>query len=315
MQDANVSPSGNTWSPFDEEGFASAAYSALENSPLKLARRLRSEGISREFWKRLSLPDTTAPPKQQAAYSEMDLLRLFAAIADRAQVPSLADPVGLPRGSPLDYSNGPIIDVHALSTFHGPVSPLLLGHRSQCRHRSSDKADLFKNASCAPESNYSSRESSLERPFLLTDSRQSSTHVMALDGCSSPDDNHPSPLHSMPMPAGLQTYSPSESASEMRLSITHQPNLLTSLAKSDGLIESSAQAEDCLKSPNSRSPQAAVEPAIAYAHTRTAGLQERSISARKQSSEESRESNGSTSSVVDASTSSSAIVDWSHSLT
>jgi hypothetical protein len=309
VQDANGFANSNTWSPFDEQDFASAAYPALERSPLKLARRLRSEGISRDFWKQLSLPDATAPPQQLDAYSEIDLLRLFAAIADRAEVPTPANPGCFPRGSPLDYSNGPIIDVQALSTFNGPVSPLLLADGSRDRHTSQNEAGLPENASPSAESIRSSRGSSPSTAFLLTDSRYSSTHVLAMNGSLSPDRIHHSRLQTIPLPAEPRSYLPSES--EMPLSIAHQPSILDLHIINDRGTEISAETDGCPEPTSSQNPQAYLEPADAHAPSQTTCLQKRSVSARKQSSEESRESNETKSSMADGSTSSGSIVNWS----
>lgn len=300
------------WSPFDEHEFASAAYSALERSPLALARRLRLEGITPEFWNQLDLPDATAPPKQQSIYTQDDLLKLFAAIADRAQVSSYENPYSVPRGSPLDYSNGPIIDTQALSTFNGPVSPLSLGERSQGSHASPDDVDVSKSVSSIG-SVYSSRRSSLDRLFLLNESRHPSTRALAVDGHQNRD--QPSGLYAAPNQAASQPVSPHSTISQMRHASVHQisvldPQTTTTEEESDFCTE----ADECPESPSSQCPPALMESADSYTHPRINASQKVSVSARKQSSDESRDSNDTRSSMMSGSTSSGSVVEWSHAL-
>lgn len=310
---ANEIRKASPWSPFDENEFASAAYSALERSPLALARRLRSEGITREFWKKLDLPDATAPSKHQNIYTDVDLLRLFAAIADRARITLPENACGVPLGSPLDYSNGPIIDIQALSTFNGPVSPLSLGGRIRDRRTSRNEAGVPESVSSI-ESIYSSRRSSLEGPFLLTKSRQRSTQALAVDEHQSPNDDQPSGLCATPIQAAPQPNSLHSSTSEMRPLVAHSPGDLSSQTAKDERTEFSAEAGECPESQKSQSPPAVMESADSYTHPRITDSRKVLVSARKKSSDESRDSNETMSSMMSGSTSSGCIVEWSHAM-
>jgi hypothetical protein len=78
------------------------------------------------------------------------------------------------QNSPLDYSNGDIIDQEAMKLFNGPVSPLSL--RALSRHQDTPQGVITSSVSAksSPQSIFSSRRSSLGRPQLLVESRQPS---------------------------------------------------------------------------------------------------------------------------------------------
>lgn len=171
----------NRWSPFTEPHFANVTYTLLESSPPKLVQHLRSEGMTRDFWRQLGLPDATAPPEDQNPSTEGELLEPFAAIADVLKASRSSDRRCLRDSGQMDYVNGRFIDLWGLSTLNHPNSPLPLCGRSGGQYGSLNASDLLDSASSSPLSVFSNHRSSLGRPALLVDSRQPSRQESAMN--------------------------------------------------------------------------------------------------------------------------------------
>ena len=224
LYDVTESSDAHVWSPFEEPRFAIVAFPVLRGSPQMLAERLRLQGITRNFWKELGLPDATGPPRDQDPYTESELSELFAAIADRAKVSSSLDPRSFCDASPQDCRSGEVTSLQAPNKFNSPISPLSLGFPSRDRQVSQSEADLPKSASTSPQSIFSSRRSSLGNPATLVDSRQPSSHGLAPNRQPTPEMAQSSRLASTPMQVRHPLHSLKAPDFEIRSFRAHQPS-------------------------------------------------------------------------------------------
>ena len=181
-----------------------------------LEQCLRSEGISSSLWKRLGLPDETAPNVDCKPYKEMELLDLFAAIADRAKASLSFRHSNLGVATPVDYEDDHTADLDAFSAFNSRVSPLSIHARSRGRHASRDRPGVVISASSSPVSIFSSRRSSQGRLATPLASRQVSSQRLGMDRQPSPDVTPPSRLESAILEAVRGSDSPHRSTSDVR---------------------------------------------------------------------------------------------------
>lgn len=217
--DVTERPNNSIWSPFGEPGFVAVAYSMLQKTPEALAQRLRSEGIGRDLWKQLGLPKETAPPQVFEPYNEMEMLDLFAAIADIAKAPSAFPHSSLHVATPMGHGYEQICDLDNFTTFNGQRSPLSVRGQSQGENASRNGAVTVGSASSSPLSVFSSRRSSQGRLATPLPSRQVSSHDVFTNNQPTPDVIPLSRLDSIPRKAGPGSDSEHQSAaSEIQLS-------------------------------------------------------------------------------------------------
>lgn len=290
-----------------------AAYFMLEGSPQTFAKRLQSEGIGRDFWNEMGLPDATAPPKGRDPYTESESLELLAAVTDKARASSSSHDKGLRQACPPDYSDGQIIDLQALSTFNGPVSPLSLRSYSQGRHASRIQDGLPQSGSTSPLSIFSSRRSSLGRPTPFVESRQPSSHGLALHRRPNPDTYQFSGLEITPLPDEPKRELLHDLALERQAFTAHQPNFsVQSGAKAEAMDES-AENEHYPISGSSQKRFMLSQPTHPNTHCQPTAPPSLVMPSRKQSSDESQETNETMSSAEPSSTTSSSALSDLHS--
>jgi hypothetical protein len=301
------------WSPFNESRFVYAAYFMLEGSPQTFTKRLQSEGVSRDFWKEMGLPDATAPPKGRDPYTESESFELVAAITDKAKASSSSHDKGLRQASPPDYSDGQIIDLQALKTFNGPVSPLSLRGYSQGRHASRNQDGLPQSGSTSPLSIFSSRRSSLGRPVPFVESRQPSSHGLAVHRRPTPDHYQFSGLEITPLPDEPQRELLHDSALEPQSFTAHQSSFsIQSGAKAEAMDES-ADNEHYPISGSSQKRFILSQPTHPNTHFQPTASPSLVMPSRKHSSDESQETNETMSSAEPSSTTSSSALSQSYS--
>lgn len=303
----------SVWSPFNEPRFADVAYSMLENSPQKMAERMLTEGISRNFWKDLGLADATAPPKDSDPYTENDSLDLFVAIADRAKPSSSSDRGNIGGGRPLDYNDGRIIDHEALETIDGPVSPLSLRLRSRGRPTSRNERGLLQSVNSSELSIFTSRRSSLGRPAQCVKSRQPSRHEPAINRRPAPEIGQLARLEITSQQVEPWLHSPHELASEAPFLRAQQSMRTSSFGKKEEASEKSAETEHYPIGTNSQSISVVVQPTHSKIQSLNPAVPSFVMPARKQSSDESEETNESMSSTMLSTTTSTSALNRSHS--
>jgi hypothetical protein len=287
------------WSPFVERRFVDVASAVMEASPQILSQCLCSEGISRSLWKQMGLPDATAPPNNQTPYTENELMDLYAAISDRAKA-SLSPERGSICDTRLpDDSDRDVVDMQALNTFYGTVSPLSLRVRSRGRHASRNEAGPLATGSSSPRSPFSSRRSSLDKPAPMVESRKPSSHVLIRNGLSATDITPPSRFEITPLQ--VETPSPSDpSPLEAQPLTAGQPTLPNSQRIEEEAIMGSAKSEQFQVAAKSKRKMVA-QSARSYTGSQNTTLPSGS---RKHSSDESQETNESMQSKIQSSTNS-----------
>jgi hypothetical protein len=283
----------NRWSPFTEPHFANVTYALLESSPPKLAQHLRSEGMTRDFWRQLGLPDATAPPKDQNPSTEAELLELFAAIADELKASRSSDRRCLRDSGQMDYVNGRFIDLWGFSTLNHLNSPLPLCGRSGGQYGSLNASDLLDSASSSPLSVFSNRRSSLGRPALLVESRQPSRQESAMNRRPNLGMGHWSNPDIRSLQVGPQLDSPSYLAFDNRS--FHQSILPSSYRMKEVSVENSTKAKDYLGAYSFQSRSALTETAHFNPELQTTALSDSTAHARMQSSDGSHVTNDTTS--------------------
>lgn len=289
-----------------EPRFADVANAVPEASPHKLPQRLCSQGISRNFWKQLRLPDETSPRENQDPYTKSESLEICTAVADKAKASPAAKDSSF-HGARLDgYDSGQTIELAARDTCNGPVTPPSIPAQSRCQHAS-------QNETFSPESSFSTGRSSLGRPALCAEPRQPSD-VSVMKRRPVPNMSQPSSFEVTPIQVNPWSHLPHPSESEMRSLTDHQSRLChLPHAGEQEPIKRAAGNERYSQGAGLQSKSEYVQLTHSKACLQNAALPKLVIPAHKQSLDESHETDRTMSSTTGSRKNSGSAASWSSS--